>query len=91
MTIAQEKLILDRKVVEMMSLICQKLTHARVCLSEILGESTPQEYFRFRDIIFDCEEIMARYCDCAPIKLIAGQVDEIIENYEFIKASEVEE
>ena len=72
---------MDKEVVELMSLVCQKLAHARVCLSEILGEKKPEEYFRFRELVFDCEEIMANYCDCAPIKLIAGQVDEIIENY----------
>jgi len=72
---------MDKEVVQIMSLICQKLTHARVCLSEMLGENKPEEYFLFRELIFDCEEIIAKYCDCAPIKLIAGQVDEIIENY----------
>jgi hypothetical protein len=72
---------MDKEVVELMSLVCQKLAHARVCLSEVFGEKKPEEYFRFRELVFDCEEIMAKYCDCAPIKLIAGQIDEIIENY----------
>jgi hypothetical protein len=72
---------MDREVVEVMSAISKKLAHARVCLSELLGEKKPEEYFRFRELIFDCEEIMANYCDCAPIKLIAGDIDSIMSNH----------
>lgn len=71
----------DREVVEIMSKVCGKLAHARLHLSEIFNKDT-ENYKKFREIIFDCEELMAKYCDCAPIKLIAGQVDDIILNME---------
>lgn len=72
----------DREVVEIFSKISQKLTNARVELGKLLAENEPEQYFKFREIIFDCEDMMALYCDCAPIKLIAGQVDDIIKNLE---------
>ena len=77
-----ESIKMDQEVVEIMSKVCQKLAHARVSLSELLGEKNPEEYFKFREIIFDCEELMARYCDCAPIRLINGDVDAIVSNLE---------
>jgi len=73
---------MDREVVEIMSKVCQKLSHARVSLGNLIGESNPEEYFKFREIMFDCEEIMAMYCDCAPIRLINGDVDAIVSNLE---------
>jgi hypothetical protein len=71
---------MDREVVQIMSIVSQKLANARVCLSELLGENKPEDYFRFRELIFDCEELMAKYCDCAPIRLIAGDIDSILSN-----------
>jgi hypothetical protein len=70
---------MDKEVVDIMSTVCQKLSHARVNLSKILS---PEDYSKFREIIFDCEQIMAAYCDCAPIRLIDGQVEDIMLNYE---------
>lgn len=69
---------MDREVVEVMSKVCQKLSFARVSLGKLLGEQKPDEYMKFREMIFDCEELMARYCDCAPIRLISGDVDSIL-------------
>lgn len=71
----------DREAVEVMSKVCQKLTHARLSLRELF-EDDLNNYEKFREIIFDCEKLMAVYCDCAPIRLIAGQVDDIIKNLE---------
>lgn len=62
-----------------MSKVCQKLSQARVNLYNLLGDK-PEDYNKFREEIFDCEELMAKYCDCAPIRLIAGQVDDIMAN-----------
>jgi hypothetical protein len=69
----------DREVVEIMSKVCEKLSQARVNLGNLLKDQ-PEDYFKFREEIFDCEELMAKYCDCAPIRLIAGQVDDIMSN-----------
>jgi len=32
----------------------------------------------------DCHEIMAIYCDAAPVKLMSGRVEEIMENHEYM-------
>ena len=69
---------MDREAVEVMSKVCQKLSFARVSLSNMLGEDKPDEYMKFREMIFDCEELMAKYCDCAPIRLIVGDVESIL-------------
>ena len=71
----------DREAIEVMSKVCQKLTLARVDLRKLF-ENEPDKYEKFREVIFDCEKLMAIYCDCAPIRLIAGQVDDIIKNLE---------
>jgi len=39
-----------------------------------------ENYTSCRELINDCQEIMAKYCNCAPIKLISGKVEDIIEN-----------
>jgi predicted regulator of amino acid metabolism with ACT domain len=69
----------DREAVEVMSKVCQQLAQARVNLSEIFKDD-PENYFKFREIVFDCESLMAVYCDCAPIRLITGSVDDIMSN-----------
>lgn len=74
----------DREVVELLSKVCQKLSTAKLNLSELsnLNKISPDDYFKIRNIIYDCYELMAVYCDCAPIRLIAGQVDDIMKNFE---------
>lgn len=72
---------MDKKAVEVMSQVTQKLVFARVSLSELFKDN-PKQYLYFRELIYDCEELMSKYCDCAPIKLIAGQVDDIVMNLE---------
>lgn len=37
-------------------------------------------YVEIRDLLGDCQELMAVHCDTAPIRLIAGRVDEIMGN-----------
>jgi hypothetical protein len=73
--------VVDRKAIEVMSQVSQKLAFAKVNLSKLFQDK-PEEYFNFRDLIYDCEELMGQYCDCAPIKLINGQIDDIIMNLE---------
>jgi len=72
---------MNREVVETFCKIAQKLSYAKKHLS-ILAENHPAEYFKVREELFDCQELMALFCNCAPIKLIAGKVDDIIENIE---------
>lgn len=71
---------MNREVVETFCKIAQKLSFAKKHLS-ILAENYPAEYFKVREELFDCLELMAEFCDCAPIKLIAGQADDIMINY----------
>lgn len=71
---------MNMEVVETFCKIAQKLSSAKKHLS-ILAENYPVEYFKVREELFDCQELMALFCDCAPIKLIAGRVDDIMENY----------
>lgn len=72
---------MDREAVEVMSKVCQRLTQARLNLQKLF-EDEPEHYLNFREAIFDCEKLMAVYCDCAPIRLISGQVDDIMKNWE---------
>lgn len=71
---------MNREVVEIFSEISQKLSFAKNYLGD-LRESNLEVYSKVREELADCQELMAKYCDCAPIKLIAGQVDDIIANY----------
>ena len=48
--------------------------------SRIKNKISENEYHKIRDYVGDCYHVMGLLCDCAPIKLIAGNVDSIIEN-----------
>jgi hypothetical protein len=72
---------MERKAVEVMSEVCRKLAFAKVEFAQ-LSKNDPETYFKFREIIHDCEEMMAVYCDCAPVRLVNGQIDEIMSNQE---------
>jgi len=49
---------------------------------------SPEAYNEIRDILGDCQELLAVHCDTAPIRLIAGRVDEIVENLTWSKKFE---
>mgnify|MGYP003346693192 CR=1 FL=1 len=66
---------MDRKTVETMSRVAGILAKVKTIIS-----AEPQLYLEIRNLLNDCQEIMALHCDCAPIRLISGQVDEIMEN-----------
>jgi len=72
---------IDRKAVEVMSQVSQKLAFAKFDLFKLLRDK-PKEYFDIKDLFYDCEELMGKYCDCAPIKLINGKIDDIMTNLE---------
>lgn len=71
---------MERETVEVLSSIVQKLVIAR---SELANHLEGEAYGNIRDRINDCIETASVYCDTAPIRLIAGQVDEIVENFNY--------
>lgn len=60
-----------------MSRVSGKIAMAKEAAARRLLESDPEGYREIREHLNDCQEIMALFCDCAPIKLIAGRLDEI--------------
>jgi hypothetical protein len=70
----------DRQTVETMSKVAQKIASAKKILSDALSESHPNKYMEIRELLNDCQEIMAIHCDVAPIRLITGQIEEILIN-----------
>jgi len=70
---------MERETVEVFSHIAKKLAEMKLSLG-ILHDKFPKEYMEIREKMNDCQEIMALHCDCAPIRLIAGQIDDIVNN-----------
>ena len=68
---------LNKNVVEVFVELTKRISKAKAELS-VLAENHPEEYNRVRQYFLQCEEVMYSYCKCAPIKLIAGKVEEII-------------
>lgn len=69
---------MERETVEVFSNIVKKLVVAR---SELSRHLEGKSYENIRDTLNDCIELASVHCDTAPIRLIAGQVDEIVENF----------
>lgn len=67
-----------KDAVECMSRVSGKIAMAKRVAARLM-ESDPEGYREIREYLNDCQEMMAVFCDCAPIKLIAGRVDEIME------------
>lgn len=74
-----------KETVETMSRVSAILAQVK----KTLQNADPDLYKEIREQLNDCQEIMARHCDCAPIRLIAGQVDEILENLEYSRKQTV--
>lgn len=74
----------NKPVVEIMSRTCQRMSQMKGHLGELykLNKINFDEYSKIRNLINDSYTDMAVYCDCAPIRLISGQIDDIIENLE---------
>lgn len=68
---------LDRKTVETMSAVAQKIAEAKREVANALSETQPLTYNKIREMLNDCQEIMAIHCDTSPFKLICGRLDEI--------------
>jgi hypothetical protein len=71
---------MDRSAVEVMSQVAGILAKTKGVVAEKVRPEDLELYMEIRDFLCDCLELMAVHCDCAPIRLIAGQVDEIMEN-----------
>ena len=70
--------IMNRETVECMCRVASSLQKVR----ETLRDRNPDLYLEVKDYIFDSLESMAILCDTAPIRLIAGEADEIMLNFE---------
>lgn len=69
---------MDRNTVETMSKIAQIL----VTVKGMANSCDQPLRWMIREQIGDCQEIMAKYCDTSPFKLMSGRVDEIMENFQ---------
>lgn len=69
---------MDRPTVEIMSQVSKILAGVKHYAA---GRMDSEVYTEIRERLHDCQEILARHCDCAPIRLISGQVDDIMENF----------
>ena len=79
----QEKVVMvDRSTVEALCKVAGSITLARDEARKLVEENkiSYQEYEKIRNQIGDCYHVMAVLCDCAPIRLIANDVDSIMSN-----------
>lgn len=65
---------MNRDVVILLSKISQNISLGKDCINN-------GDLEQAKNYIYDSQQLMGMYCDCAPIKLINGEVDAIIENY----------
>lgn len=74
---------MDRTTVDAMAKVAQKIAHAKKAVGDLLDKRMCdyETYAYIRDQLDDGQELMAVYCGCAPIRLITGQVDEIMSNH----------
>ena len=71
---------MDRQLLKMLCEVAQKASLAKQNLKVLLDDS-PEDYMRAREYLNDIQETIARYCDCAPIKLITGDIESILSNH----------
>lgn len=74
---------MDRETVECMSRVAGLLAKAKGVVALRLRHDNLEAYREVREILNDCQELLAVHCDTAPIRLIAGHLDEIMGNLEF--------
>lgn len=70
----------SREAVECMSKVAQKIALAKSAAAAHIRNDNLAGYSEIKEHLDDCQETMAILCQCAPIKLIAGQVEEILNN-----------
>lgn len=76
---------MDRDTVECMSRVASALAIVKNKVADSLKPESLSAYMEIRDLLGDCQEMLASHCDTAPIRLIAGRVDEIMANLECSK------
>lgn len=76
---------MDRETVECMCKVASLLARAKGVVATHLRQDNLDAYREVREILGDCQSLLAAHCDAAPVRLIAGHVDEIMENLEFSK------
>lgn len=76
---------MDRETVEVMSRVAGILAKTKAVVAEKVRPEDPELYTQIRDLLGDCQEALAIHCDCAPIDLIAGKIDQILVNLEYSK------
>lgn len=74
---------MDRETVKCMCRVAGLLAQIKGKVAEHLLSLSPEAYGEIREMIGDCQEILALRCDAAPITLIAGRVDEVVGNLAF--------
>jgi hypothetical protein len=74
---------MERDTVEVMAKVAQKIAQAKKAVGDLLDKRmcNYETYAHIRDQLDDGQELMAIHCGCAPIRLITGQVDEIMSNH----------
>jgi F0F1-type ATP synthase beta subunit len=68
-----------KETIRVFSQISQKLAQLKFEIANTLSNDD-RKYMHLREYINDCQEIMSIHCDCAPIKLINGNIDDIYKN-----------
>ena len=73
---------MNRNVVEVMSKVAQKLAVVKKNFADLHDKNKIDiiEYEKNRNLLDNCQFELANYCDCAPIRLINGEIDTIIAN-----------
>lgn len=74
---------MDRQLLKMLCEVAQKVAFAKSHLKDLL-EDNPEDFMKAREYLNDIQETIASYCDVAPIRLINGDVEEIMKNYESV-------
>lgn len=72
---------MDHQLLKMLCEVAQKASHAKQHL-KVLLENNPKEYMEAREYLNDIQEVIAKYCDCAPIDLISANIEKIMQNLE---------
>lgn len=51
-------------------------------VKETLKDKNPDAYLAVKEYIYDSLEKMAILCDTAPVRLVRGEIEEIMSNFE---------
>lgn len=76
---------MDIEVIKACAEVSQKLAKVKHNVAVHLREKDVAAYEDIRNQINDCQEVLAILCDCAPIKLMSGTVEEIWQNLDWKK------